>query len=146
MDGAQVWPTHAYVPGKTARHAEDAFEEITETAQLGMSPETLAQSAAFRHGLLYLDAGFYWEAHEAFEPVWMALDENSQERKFVQGLIQIANGLLKVEMGRPRAAARLLGIAEGLLPQHDAQPYMAVEPERVAISLEDLRNKTSIAI
>ena len=109
-------PTHAYVPGLTPRHPEGTFDSIRGTAKLGMSTQDLAQCAAFRIGLRYIEEGFFWEAHELLEPVWMALPEPSPERRLVQGLIQIANGFLKRRMGRPKAARRLAAIARELVP------------------------------
>ena len=110
---APALPPYAYIPGKTPRHAEGFFDAIRNTAQPGMGPRALLGSAAFETGLAYLHAGFNWEAHEVFEPVWMALPAGSAGRDFVQGLIQLANARLKLEMGRPRAAARLCAMTRG---------------------------------
>ena len=49
-------------------------------------------------------------------PFGWVLPEPSVERQFVQGLIQIANGYLKMKMNRPKAALRLAHIARDLLP------------------------------
>ncbi len=100
------------MPGQTARHPEDAFTYLTETARPGMTPAALAASDAWRGGWHYLETGYYWEAHELFEPVWMALPPNSAARAFVQGAIQVANAALKARMGRPRAVLRLCDIAQ----------------------------------
>ena len=108
-------PKHAYVPGQTARHAEGRFAPVCATAQLGMSPAQLAQSEAFCTGLFYLQRGYFWEAHELFEPVWMALEEGSEERCLLQALIQLANAQLKLRMHRPKAASRLCIMVRGLL-------------------------------
>ena len=108
-------PKHAYVPGQTARHAEGRFAPVCATAQLGMSPTQLAQSKAFCTGLFYLQRGYFWEAHELFEPVWMALEEGSEERCLLQALIQLANAQLKLRMHRPKAASRLCIMVRGLL-------------------------------
>ena len=108
-------PKHAYVPGQTARHAEGRFAPVCATAQLGMSPAQLAQSKAFCTGLFYLQRGYFWEAHELFEPVWMALEEGSEERCLLQALIQLANAQLKLRMHRPKAASRLCIMVRGLL-------------------------------
>ena len=108
-------PKHAYVPGQTARHAEGRFAPACATAQLGMSPTQLAQSKAFCTGLFYLQRGYFWEAHELFEPVWMALEEGSEERCLLQALIQLANAQLKLRMHRPKAASRLCIMVRGLL-------------------------------
>ena len=107
-------PPHAYVPGQTPRHAEDAFDAIKATVSPGMSAGQIAQTEAWRAGLTYLDDGFYWEAHEVLEAVWMICPPNSVERIFVQCLIQLANAALKRDMGRAGAARRLFDHAQQL--------------------------------
>ncbi len=107
-------PLHAYIPGETDRHPDGAFDGIRASARPGMSAEDLATCAAFSTGVLYLEQGYFWEAHEVLEPVWMALPEASAERYAVQALIQIANARLKLRMDRPRAALRLCDMAEDL--------------------------------
>ena len=143
--GQDVWPLHAYVPGKTARHAKNAFDSMRETAQSGLSPYQLAQSRAFCVGLTYLKAGFYWEAHEVFEPVWIALPNPSRERQFVQGLIQIANGFLKVKMERPKAAARLEGIARQLVLEEWEDTIMGVDKGEIRAMIDSLNDEIKSA-
>jgi hypothetical protein len=110
---AGLLPSYAYIPGKTPRHAEGFFDAIRATAQPDMGQATLLRSRAFTAGLAYLQAGYNWEAHEVLEPVWLALPAGSAARGFVQGVIQLANARLKLEMGRPRAAVRLCAITRG---------------------------------
>jgi hypothetical protein len=108
-------PDHIYIPGVNERHPENTFETIRITAMPDSSIEELANCDAFKHGIFYLEEGYFWEAHEVFEPVWMALPHDSEERRFVQGLIQLANASLKAEMARPKAVCRLCRIARELL-------------------------------
>ncbi|SNS21037.1 DUF309 domain-containing protein [Antarctobacter heliothermus] len=131
-------PAQAYVPGRTARPPDGLFDSISASAQPGMTPADLAQSDAFRHGLFYIERGFYWEAHEVLEPVWMALPEDSVERRFVQALIQTANGLLKLRMDRPKAALRLCAIARGLLPEARNVQIMTFGAERVHAMIDSI--------
>ena len=105
------WPPHAYMPGRTARHAEGAFDGLKAVA------DPLRDSPAWACGLRFLQAGFYWEAHEVLEAVWMAAPERSGEKLAVQAVIQIANAALKARMGQARAAERLAGIARGRLDE-----------------------------
>lgn len=107
-----VWPGHAYVPGLTPRHPEDLFDEVRDTAEEGMTPEELAATDAWQSGQGYFRAGFFWEAHEVWEPVWIALPPNSKERLVAQAAIQLANAGLKLRMEKPKAAARLCDEAE----------------------------------
>ena len=122
----EKFPTHAYVPGENARHPEGAFDPIRGTAQPGMSEAALANSDAFQMGLRYLKRGFYWEAHEVLEPVWMACPPNAVSRSVVQGLIQLANARLKVKMGKPKAAARLFDIARKHLAAADNATVLGI--------------------
>ncbi len=104
-------PGHAYVPGLTERHGEDTFDDIRDTARPGMSVAELTECEAFKAGLAYLEAGYFWESHEVLEPVWLACNPAGAERLFVQGLIQLTNARLKLRMGQPKAAARIGEIA-----------------------------------
>ena len=107
-------PDHAYIPGQNHRHPDDLFDPIKEDINPNLTPLELFNSKAMAHGLFYLEQGYYWEAHEVLEPVWMALESHPTERQLVQALIQIANGLLKLEMGQLKAAIRLSAIAHDL--------------------------------
>ncbi len=100
-------PPYAYIPGQTPRHDQDLFAEFSTSVDL----DDPTQSLAWQAGLHYLENGFFWEAHEALEPVWMATRPNSVERHLVQALIQFANASLKALMQRPKAVLRLCDIA-----------------------------------
>ncbi|WP_245189077.1 DUF309 domain-containing protein [Mameliella alba] len=138
-------PTHAHVPGQNARHPEGAFDHIRASAQPGMTPADLAESDAFRHGLFYIDSGFYWEAHEVLEPIWMALP-GGQDRRFLQALIQAANAFLKREMMRPGAARRLCGIARDLLPASREAWVMGIGAGRIHAMLDSLEGDLGSAL
>jgi uncharacterized protein len=74
----------------------------------------------YRYGAALCLNGFFWEAHEVWEAVWMACPANSRERRLLRTLIQLANAGLKLRMGRANAAARLLAEAEELLGDCEA--------------------------
>ncbi len=131
-------PTHAYIPGVTARHPESAFDDLKNSVTADQSVLQLQQSAAFRAGLAFLDEGYYWETHEVLEPVWMVLPAGSTEKKFIQGLIQLANGRLKLLMQRHAAALRLVDIARGLMPEDTSEKVMTLETTTVLTWIDDL--------
>ena len=76
-------------------------------------------ASAFVRGALLFDRGAFFEAHEAWEDQWrIATDET--ERRFLQGLIQIAAALHKLlVMGSREAALRVFARA---LAKLDASP------------------------
>ena len=78
----------------------------------GLTPRPEAEiRPGLGEGMALYRAGFFWEAHEAWEPLWLAAAPNSRERALLQGLIQLANGWLKLRMGRAPAAARIAALA-----------------------------------
>jgi len=133
-------PEHAYVPGQTPRHTEGRFAPICATARQHMSPAQLAQSEAFCTGLYYFRSGYFWEAHELFEPVWMALEEGSDDRRFLQALIQLANAQLKIKMQRPKAAKRLCMMVRDLLTTLTATRLMGQEISQIVECLETVES------
>jgi len=63
-------------------------------------------------GACLFDAGAYFEAHEAWEEGWRA-STDEDERRFLQGLIQVAAAFHKLLVTRSTAAAQRL-LARGL--------------------------------
>jgi hypothetical protein len=63
----------------------------------------------FRSGLDEYRRGHFFEAHEEWERLWKSAAGN--DRLFLQGLIQLAAGLVHLEKGRPAPGLRLLGLA-----------------------------------
>jgi uncharacterized protein len=101
-----------HVPGRNHRPADESVSRIARKAPRPTDPQAWRDNEAYLAGLHLYANGFYWEAHEVWEPVWMNASPNSQERELTQGLIQLANAALKLKMAQPAAAARLAGIAE----------------------------------
>lgn len=104
---ALTYPEYAYVPGRTPRHPEGLFDPLRESVGSEVAPDRLMETPAWIAGLSFLEEGFFWEAHEVLEPIWMALSPEAEERELVQALIQLANACLKREMGRPQAVLRI---------------------------------------
>lgn len=133
--GSFAFPARPYVPGRTPRHAEDRFDAVKACAPNPTRSDEADRNLAWRHGLNLFAAGYFWEAHEVLERVWMNAPENSAERHVVRGVIQLANAALKQRMGRERAAARLAAIAAELFtraPRDGVVMGMSVERLRAA--------------
>ena len=67
-------------------------------------------------GRAAFDRGDYFAAHELWEEVWREAED--PERRWLQGLIQVAAGLHQLARSRPAPAARLM--ARALLKLADA--------------------------
>lgn len=90
--------------------------------------ENWSETEAFRWGLRLFDAGYYWEAHEAWESVWNSLPRHSSEAAFVQGLIKLAASGVKCLEGNRAGAVRHARRAEELLLQSTATAGAAESP------------------
>ena len=104
-------PELPHIPGKTVRPVTSPAFDAASAAPIYTVDRMWPENETFLYGLDLYAAGFFWEAHEVWEPVWMRSPGNSRERLVVQGLIQLSNACLKILMGRPDAAAKLLDIA-----------------------------------
>ena len=100
-------PARAHVPGSGTTPDEPVLETAKATAPAVTDETGWADNQAYLYGFDLLRGGFYWEAHEVWEPVWLACPPNSRARTLLRGLIQAANARLKAKMGRPRAVVRL---------------------------------------
>lgn len=110
-----------------------------------MSFAELEETLAWRAGWVFVQRGYFWEAHEVLEPVWMTL-EDGPERQFVQGVIQAANAALKLKMDRPNAVRRLCDIADGHLDacgEEDA--IMALPLSEVRRFVEETRGEANLS-
>lgn len=128
-----ILPPQPYLPGRTDRPGPEWF-----APQRG--------PGAFAAGFEAFERGYFWEAHELWEPVWMAQPPASAERALLRGLIQLANAGLKRRMGRDAAAVRILALADAALSEALARgPVLGVTHEK-AIALRDICNKMQVSI
>jgi predicted metal-dependent hydrolase len=93
------------------------------------SPPT--QQPAFAHGMRLHNEGEHYEAHEAWEELWLH-EEDDGYRLFLQGLIQVTSAFHKVFFQKqPSSAGRLLARGlEKLAPYPDEYLGVALGPFR----------------
>ncbi len=139
MSAGWSLPDIPHVPGRTVRPVESPAFDAASAAPIYTVDRMWRQNETYLYGLKLYDAGFYWEAHEVWEPVWIRSPGNSRERLLVQGLIQLANACLKVVMGRPEAAARLLAIAHQKIVEasHGGSAMMGIQLRPLADAIAD---------
>ena len=91
-------------PSRHERYSARPLPASRHVPGRGPRPEGGPGDDAFRHGVDLFNNGYWWEAHEAWEAVWMGLAPNSAQRHGIQAMIQVANCFLKIAMGQGRAA------------------------------------------
>ncbi len=80
------------------------------------------QSTDYLFGIDLFNYGFYWEAHETWEQVWIELGRSGRDADFIKSLIKLAAAGVKAREGRPmgvrrhaeRAGELLLSVSESL--------------------------------
>ncbi|MFM7075196.1 MAG: DUF309 domain-containing protein [Planctomycetaceae bacterium] len=66
----------------------------------------LAADSRWLRAIELFNAGFCWEAHEAWEQFWHALGRTTPEARFVQGLIHLAAAAVKIREGKPAGVTK----------------------------------------
>jgi hypothetical protein len=135
---ARSLPPYAYVPGRTPHptRARSGHAFGAEHVALRHLPaEHWAENDAYLWGADLYNAGYFWEAHEAWEGLWrIAPASDPSQRRFLQGLIQCAAACLKAAAGDVQAAGRLAtrGLArlQQVSSERDATPMMGLDVAR----------------
>ena len=137
------FPDARHVPGVTPRpETSPAFDAAREAPAYTVD-RTWRENQTYLYGVDLYNAGFFWEAHEVWEPVWMRAGGNSRERLAVQGLIQLSNACLKLVMQRPEAARRLLDISRDKLLEasQSGETIMGVDLPDLSTGIHTFRTK-----
>jgi uncharacterized protein len=99
-------PSYTYVPGGPWPHPNRAKEAHADRdLEPGFSEATtlsgdVAGSPMFLRGVELFDAGYYWEAHEAWEVLWHAVGHRGPTADILKGLIKLAAAGIKVRERR----------------------------------------------
>lgn len=108
---SRPFPPYRYVPGGPHPHpTRDAgghsYRDKSEAVD-SFSPQAWDGCETYRYGIDLLNHGYWWEAHEALEAVWVAAGRRTETGQFIQGLILIAVALLKRHQGLHDIAERM---------------------------------------
>lgn len=82
-------PVERYIPGQTPRPVGSIVDTYSNSCRSGFT-----RSIVFCYGVDLFNRGFYWEAHEAWEHLWIPCKEQP-EGLFLKGLIQLTASLVK---------------------------------------------------
>ncbi len=100
MSKGDEFPAYSYVPGLWPHpHSHPLghrFGPPFPTPQL----DDFANDPTFRLGIELFNAGYYWEAHEAWEHLWHAAGRGGWLADLFKALIQLAVAGVKVREGR----------------------------------------------
>ena len=89
-----------------------------------MENRTADYDPRYLAGILLFNAGDFFEAHEAWEDLWM--DTAGPDKPFYQGLIQAAVGLCHFCNGNVRGAVKLYHSSRGYMDRF-ASPHLGLD-------------------
>lgn len=96
------FPSYRFVPGRAPHPVRDPDGHSYNKPPLQLSPFAAGDWQScdeYLYGIDLFNHGYWWEAHEALEAVWVAAGRQTETGLFVQGLIQIAVAHLKMYQG-----------------------------------------------
>lgn len=103
-------PAYRFIPGETAHPTADprghSYRPPGATAPPPPpypAPEHWIECETYLFGCDLYNHAYWWEAHEAWESLWLQTVPGAAERELLQGLIQAANCHLKLRMRRFKA-------------------------------------------
>jgi hypothetical protein len=145
-----AFPAYRFVPGRNphpTRDPEGHSYGVQRIVVARFDPNQWRTCVDYLYGVDLFNYAYWWEAHEAWECLWVAAGRQTQTGQFLQGLIQVSVAHLKWFQGLTSPAQRLvregfirmgrspmtfLGIEVGRL-QHDVEAYFAGARELLPI-------------
>lgn len=108
-----AFPPYRFVPGKHPHPiAHPEGHSYHPPGHVGphvdwVPPERWRDSPEYLFGCDLYNHGFWWESHEAWEGLWRVTSDGGEQKRFLQGLIQIAAIHLQLFQGHADGVARL---------------------------------------
>jgi len=101
----------------------------------GFSVSDWRECQLYLYGVDLFNLGYWWEAHEAWEALWLAAGQETELGNFVQGLILLAAAQLKRFMAEARGANILT--ANGVAKLQQAKGvYLGIEVAPLIVTAE----------
>lgn len=105
------FPPYAHIPGVTPHPIRDPAGHSYKVKHPEVAPPDPSDWRTINlycQGIDLFNVGYYWEAHEAWEAVWIAAGRRGTVADFLKALIKLAAGGVKIREGTPAGARRHL--------------------------------------
>jgi hypothetical protein len=131
------FPEYRHRPGVTPHPVRDegghSYKKESLPAAIEEGDWHTADTYLFAIDLI--NDGYFWEAHEQLEGLWLGTGRDTPIGQFLQGLIQAAAALLKLDAGKIESAGKLTQVAAAKL-RKPCSPFLGLDGECVARDLE----------
>lgn len=133
-------PAYRFVPGlhphPTRSPQGHSYGRPVPDVHPPWMPEQWPALQAYLRGVDLFNRWYFWEAHEAWEPLWLAQAVDSEPARFIQGLISVVAALLKLHLREATAARTLWQAASDRLNAFRGTVWMGIEVDRLLGDLE----------
>ncbi len=105
----QSLPPYSYVPRHAPHPVSDPRGHLygqEKPRPEPLDPERWSESEAYRYGVDLFNHGFYWEAHETWESLWLAAGRRGPTAHWLKALIKLSAGIVKLREGSSVGALR----------------------------------------
>ncbi len=103
------FPPYAYIPGRLPHPSRDPRGHsygVNSERPDPPDPDNWRSCQPYLYAVDLFNHGYYWEAHEAWEELWNAVDRHRPTRHFLQGLIRLAASGVKAREGNVHGVQR----------------------------------------
>jgi predicted metal-dependent hydrolase len=97
------FPPYAFTPGRSPHPRSDPDGHSYAAADVEAPPLDASrwrESETYLYGIDLFNHGYYWEAHEQWEALWLAAGRHGKTAEFLKGLIKLTASALKVRLGQ----------------------------------------------
>jgi uncharacterized protein len=94
-------PPYTFVPGGPWPHPARSPNPAVYENVKPIRNDAWRDSAVYLSGVRLFNAGYYWEAHEAWEALWHAHGRRGQTADLLRGLIKLAAAGVKARERQP---------------------------------------------
>jgi len=110
------FPKYRYIPSVNPHpgiHPEGHSYQKPEEKIEYLPPENWARNEHYLYGIDLFNHGYWWEAHEAWEGIWLTTKKLDLYGQYLQALIQFSAGFLKLYSGTKAGFDKLFKEAQG---------------------------------
>ncbi|MEM7343829.1 MAG: DUF309 domain-containing protein [Chloroflexota bacterium] len=125
------FPSRIYKPGQGIHPRKDPnglhIPEVPDS-ETPFGVDSWQDSQRYLYAIDLFNFGYWWEAHEVLEDLWIETGKTTELAQFIQAIIQISAAFLKVSLDSRRGGYRLMTKA---FPKLDLQTgiFLGIEVE-----------------
>ena len=99
-------PAYRFIPGRRPHPTRSPRGHSYHAPEIPgkLDPEEWRSCENYLFAIDLFNHHYFWETHEALEPLWIDAGRDSPAGRFLQGLIKVSAALLKQKMGNQDGA------------------------------------------